>query len=92
MKMTDNEDAGSAVVPSSESFWEVDCFKKVVRRAEDGMNMCNELCKLLHDRSDIEKEYAKHLKDWSKKWHSAIEKGLSLCVHAAICDSFKRFV
>ena len=71
--MADTEDAGG--IPPSDSFWEVDCFKPTVKRTDDGMNMCHELVKLMHERAELEKDYAKHLKEWARKWCSVFEKG-----------------
>jgi protein kinase C and casein kinase substrate in neurons protein len=64
---------------ANECFWEIDGFKRTVRRTEDGMQQCSELMKLIQERADIEKEYAKRLRDWSKKWAANIEKGIQSC-------------
>ncbi|ELT91899.1 hypothetical protein CAPTEDRAFT_20646 [Capitella teleta] len=61
--------------PGSDSFWEVDCFKRTVKRQDDGFRLCQDLMQLIQDRAEIEKHYAKSLKTWSKKWHDSIEKG-----------------
>lgn len=63
------------LTPNSDSFWEVDSFKTTVKRTEDGLQMCNELMKLIQERADIEKEYAKRLKGWAKRWNESFEKG-----------------
>ena len=63
-----------ALLPSSDSFWEVDCYKRTVKRTEVGLQMCNELMKFIQDRAEIEKEYAKRLKAWSKKWSESFDK------------------
>lgn len=63
-------------MPNSDSFWEVDSFKLTVKRSEDGLQMCNEIMKLIQERADIEKEYAKRLKAWAKKWNDSFEKGM----------------
>jgi len=60
---------------NSDSFWEVDSFKTTVKRTEDGLQMCNELMKLIQERADIEKEYAKRLKGWAKRWNESFERG-----------------
>jgi protein kinase C and casein kinase substrate in neurons protein len=64
------------VIASSDSFWEIDYFKRTVKRAEDGLHMCRELSRMIAERAEIEKDYAKKLQIWSKKWSEAIEKGL----------------
>ena len=58
-----------------ENFWEVENYRRTVKRTEDGMNMCTELMKLMQDRSEIERKYAEKLKSWSKKWMEIIDKG-----------------
>lgn len=37
--------------------------------------LCTDLSTLIQERADIEKSYAKSLKQWSKKWGDLIEKG-----------------
>lgn len=60
------------------SFWDIEGFKRTLRRTEDGMSQCNELMKLMQERAEIEKEYAKRLHVWAKKWTEGIEKGICL--------------
>lgn len=69
-----SEDAISSL-PISESFWEPGNYKKTSKRIEDGFRLCNELVQLVQERCDIEKNYAKSLHGWSKKWNDAISKG-----------------
>ena len=57
------------------SFWEVDSYKRTVKRHEDGLRLCHDIMNLVQERADIEKQYAKALKGWSKKWTDYIEKG-----------------
>lgn len=63
------------LAPVSESFWDLDFYKHTVKRTEDGLNMCNEMMKFLQERADIEKEYAKRLKAWAKKWNESFDRG-----------------
>lgn len=74
------------LVPSSDSFWEVDSYKTTVKRTEDGLHMCGELMKLIAERSEIEMKYSSKLKLWCKKWNDIIEKGF------VIAMSFKFFL
>ncbi|KAJ8023936.1 Protein kinase C and casein kinase substrate in neurons protein 1 [Holothuria leucospilota] len=60
---------------SQKSFWEVGQYRRTVKRLDDGYEMCNKLMMLLQERAEIEKKYAKSLKQWSKKWNEIIEKG-----------------
>ena len=67
--------AADDIGPSSDSFWEVDCYKRTVKRQDDGYKLCSELMNLINERGHIEKEYAKQLKGWSKKWTDLLDKG-----------------
>jgi Fes/CIP4, and EFC/F-BAR homology domain len=62
-------------LPDTDSFWEVEGYRKTVRRVEDGLQQCGELMKLIQERAEIEKEYAKRLKAWTKKWNENFDKG-----------------
>ena len=42
---------------------------------DDGDRLCKDLILLVQERANIEKEFAKQLKQWSAKWNSLIEKG-----------------
>ncbi|XP_018568766.1 protein kinase C and casein kinase substrate in neurons protein 1 isoform X3 [Anoplophora glabripennis] len=63
------------LIATSDSFWEPSNYKKTTKRIEDGYKLCQELMTLVNERADIEKNYAKALKAWSKKWNDSIEKG-----------------
>nr|CAI5828706.1 unnamed protein product [Callosobruchus analis] len=63
------------LIATSDSFWEPGNYKKTTKRIEDGYKLCQELMALINERAEIEKNYAKSLKSWSKKWNDAIEKG-----------------
>uniref|UniRef100_A0A1B6EDW3 Protein kinase C and casein kinase substrate in neurons protein 2 n=1 Tax=Clastoptera arizonana TaxID=38151 RepID=A0A1B6EDW3_9HEMI len=63
------------LIASSDSFWEPNNYKRTTKRIEDGYKLCNELMLLIQERADIEKNYAKNLKVWGKKWNELIEKG-----------------
>lgn len=61
--------------PTSDSFWEIGQYKRTVKRCEDGYRVCNDFIQMISDRADIEKAYAKSLKNWSKKWNDYLNKG-----------------
>lgn len=63
------------LVAVTDSFWEPGNFKKTTKRTEDGLRLCSDLVQLITERSEIEKSYAKNLKQWAKKWNDLIEKG-----------------
>lgn len=63
------------VVASTDSFWEPGNYKRTTKRIEDGNRLCNDLIQLVTERAEMEKNYAKGLKTWAKKWNDIIEKG-----------------
>jgi len=90
--MSLNSDA-SVIPPCGECFWEVDGHQRVIKRTENGSHMCNELAKLILERAEIEREYAKRLKSWSCKWTESVENGklhsisidyLKLSIHVCV--------
>lgn len=72
--MSHHSDDG-LVVATSDSFWEPGNYKRTTKRTEDGFRLCNDLIQLITERSEIEKNYGKNLRAWSKKWNEQIEKG-----------------
>ena len=60
---------------SSDSFWEPGNYKRTTKRIEDGHKLCTDLMTLVQERADIEKNYAKSLRAWTKRWNELIEKG-----------------
>jgi hypothetical protein len=79
--MSVNEEVEAA---TSDSFWEVDQFRRTVKRVDDGLHMTHELSRLISERAEIEREYAKKLQLWSKKWNEIIEKGPEYGTNKAI--------
>jgi protein kinase C and casein kinase substrate in neurons protein len=63
------------VEPSSDSFWEIGQYKRTVKRCEDGYKLCNDMVQMISERADLEKQYSKSLKAWSKKWNDYLLKG-----------------
>lgn len=61
--------------PKSNSFWDIGNYRKVVKRIEDGLRLCNDLVKMTQEKAEIESKYAKNLQNWSKKWEDTIVKG-----------------
>ncbi|XP_046748407.1 protein kinase C and casein kinase substrate in neurons protein 1 isoform X2 [Diprion similis] len=63
------------LIATSDSFWEPGNYKRTTKRIEDGHKLCDSLIALVQERAEIEKNYAKALKSWSKNWNDKIEKG-----------------
>ncbi|XP_030745845.1 protein kinase C and casein kinase substrate in neurons protein 1 isoform X4 [Sitophilus oryzae] len=74
LKMSHHSD-DNMLIATSDSFWEPGNYKKTTKRIEDGYKLCADLMTLANERAEIEKNYAKALKAWSKKWNDIIEKG-----------------
>lgn len=58
----------------SDSFWEINQYRRVVKRTEDGYKLSNDLMQMLSERASIEKLYSKSLRQWAKKWSDYLEK------------------
>lgn len=71
----DPEQNAEFLLDAQKSFWEVGQYRRTVKRLDDGYEMCNKLMLLLQERAEIEKKYAKNLKQWSAKWNAIIDKG-----------------
>lgn len=58
---------------------------RTTKRIEDGYRLCNDLITLVQERADLEKNYARSLRAWSKKWADNIEKGPEYGTTEAAC-------
>ncbi|GFW30904.1 protein kinase C and casein kinase substrate in neurons protein 1 [Trichonephila clavipes] len=72
--MSHHSDDGM-LIAGSDSFWEPGNYKKTTKRVEDGFRLSNDMITLIQERCEIEKVFAKSLRNWSKKWNELIEKG-----------------
>lgn len=61
--------------PTSESFWDIGNYRRVVKRVDDGLRLCNDFIRMAQEKAEIEAKYAKNLQAWSKKWDDCISKG-----------------
>jgi protein kinase C and casein kinase substrate in neurons protein len=53
---------------TGKSFWEIDGYKKVLDRCDDGHELGSKLNEMIAQRSKIEENYARDLQEWSKRW------------------------
>lgn len=60
---------------TTDSFWDIGNYRRVVKRIEDGLRLCTDLMKMAQERAEIESKYAKSLQHWSKKWEELVAKG-----------------
>lgn len=60
---------------TTQSFWEVGNYRKVVRRIDDGAKLTSDLTKMIQERADVEARYIRHLQQWAKKWEDLIHRG-----------------
>ena len=60
---------------TSQSFWEVGNYRKVVRRIDDGAKLTSDLAKMIQERAEVESRYIRHLHHWSKKWEELVHRG-----------------
>lgn len=63
------------VEASSDSFWDIGNYQRVVKRIDNGSRLCSDLAKMAQERAEIEAKYARGLKQWAKKWEDVISKG-----------------
>jgi len=61
--------------PTTESFWDIGNYRKVVKRVDDGLRLCNDFIRMSQEKAEIEAKYAKNLQNWSKKWEDLVTKG-----------------
>jgi len=73
-KMSHHSDE-NLLTASSDSFWEPGNYKRTTKRIEDGHRLCTDLIQMVQERAEIEKNYAKSLKSWTKRWNELIDKG-----------------
>lgn len=83
--MSHHSDEQTAVTAASDSFWEPGNYKRTTRRIDDGLRLCDDLNKMITERAELEKSYAKGLRMWSKKWNEHIEKGPEYGTSEAAC-------
>ncbi|CAF1063226.1 unnamed protein product [Didymodactylos carnosus] len=61
-------------LPTSDSFWEIGKYHRVVKRCDDGNKLTTDLMSMITERAELEKQFSKMLKNWSKKWSDYVQK------------------
>ncbi|XP_077994435.1 protein kinase C and casein kinase substrate in neurons protein 1-like [Glandiceps talaboti] len=56
-------------------FWDMNQYRKTVKRIENGHKSCEEFMTMVQERADLEMKYSKSLKSWAEKWEEKIVKG-----------------
>lgn len=80
----------AAVSPSWFNFWDVNSYKRTVKRIDDGARLCDDLLKLLAERAEIEGLYATKLEGKSYK-RSDVVKEITQKVSCASSFYFSLF-
>ncbi|XP_028414568.1 protein kinase C and casein kinase substrate in neurons protein 1-like [Dendronephthya gigantea] len=65
-----NSDASGA----NSNFWDVNYYKTIVKRMEDGAKLCEDFMKMITERAEIEALYSNKMRTWSKKWEENHKK------------------
>eukprot|EP00045_Choanoeca_perplexa_P003727 m.33102 g.33102 ORF g.33102 m.33102 type:complete len:510 (+) comp12195_c0_seq1:65-1594(+) len=69
------EKANNLSKKSVSNFWQVNVYKRVVGRVDDGAVLLDDYTRMVLERAQIEKKYAQMLTSFAKKWEEKIEKG-----------------
>jgi protein kinase C and casein kinase substrate in neurons protein len=60
-------------IDNGESFWDLEGYKGVLKRTDNGNKLGSELADMINDRAKIEDNYAKALKQWNIKWNEHLK-------------------
>jgi len=71
---TDKTSENELYLPTSDSFWEIGKYHRVVKRCDDGNKLTTDLISMITERAELEKAFSKMLKGWSKKWSDYVQK------------------
>ncbi|KAI0981759.1 hypothetical protein GJ496_004420 [Pomphorhynchus laevis] len=50
------------------NFWQINNYRHVVKRVEEGYRRCNDLISFLLERAECEKNFARQLRTWARRW------------------------
>lgn len=70
------------------NFWDVNSYKRTVKRIDDGARLCDDLSKLLTERAEIEGLYATKLQGKSYKRSDVVKE----ITHKVSCASYLYFL
>lgn len=63
----------SMIDSNEKNFWEINGYKRTLKRVDEGYELNTKLIEMLQERSKLEDAYAKSLKQWSKKWKKYLD-------------------
>lgn len=55
------------------SFWMPGNYERTVRRTSESYQACKDIIACMKDRAQVERQYARQLTEWSKKWKSVTD-------------------
>ena len=58
---------------NQKSFWDIDGYKEVIRRANNSNSQLSQFRKLLDERAQMEAKYAESLSKWATTWKRSID-------------------
>jgi len=61
-------------ISSVSNFWDINGYKVVLKRCDDGHAAGEKLIAMLEHRAKLEESYAKSLKSWDKKWKKYLKE------------------
>ena len=71
-----DDEQDESVGPTSNSFWDIGNYKRVLERMDGAPRLCDELQKMLLERAELHAQFERNLRAWKKKWTDNLEKSI----------------